>query len=226
MVEAPSIDALRSTLAPVEALRGEHSQLESSVVEAFASLESMHVELAEWQRELTRRQAELDQREAAVSDGATTGRGKSEDASALELQLAQTREELRQLEDENADQLQAIDDLDRQLVTAQTELRMLRKQTEELALALETERERSTDEHRLWTGELREMRRLLERQGETLTWLAGGEHAEEPVEDVRSTPPPREVAAGDDADSGDSTTRAAELRRRASTRRAAHRRPS
>lgn len=225
MVEAPSIEDLRIALEPVEALRGEHSQLETWVLDAIASLESMHVDLAEWQRDLTRRQAALDQREAAVWDGESTGIAPGGDASQMELQLTASREELRQLEDENADQLLAIDDLDRQLVAAQAELRLLRKQTEELTVALETERARNTDEHRLWTGELREMRRLLERQGEALAWLTGVEPGDDLSEDVHITPAPRDDANGDEPESGDSTTRAAELRRRASSRRAAHRRP-
>jgi len=131
---------------------------------------------------------------------------------------------LAQLEDENADQLQAINDLDRQLVAAQSELRVLRKQVEDVTVALETERERNVDEHRLWTSELREMRRLLEKQAEALQWLSGGEAPDENAEDVRSTPAPRDDADDDDSDSAEANGRAAELRRRASSRRAAHRR--
>lgn len=68
MIAAPSPDILHSTLAPVDELRGEHSQLESSVRESFAALETLHDDLAEWQRELTREQAEFDQRAAAEAD--------------------------------------------------------------------------------------------------------------------------------------------------------------
>jgi chromosome segregation ATPase len=227
MVEAPSIEALRSALAPVEALRGEQSQLETFVGESFASLDALHGELAEWQRDLTRRQAELDQREAALADAESIRGSATECDSKLNEQLAQSREELRQLEDENADQFQAIDELDRQLIAAQAELRVLRKHTEELSIALETECERSIDEHRHWTGELREMRQLLERQGETLAWLAGGEHGDEHCVDAKPLPTPRVAAGGDDGESAaDVKSRTAELRRRASTRRAVHRRPA
>jgi chromosome segregation ATPase len=68
MIAAPSPDILHTALAPVEELRGEHSQLETSVRESFAALETLHDELTEWQRELTREQAEFDQRAAAEAD--------------------------------------------------------------------------------------------------------------------------------------------------------------
>jgi peptidoglycan hydrolase CwlO-like protein len=68
MVEAPTADVFRSALAPVQALRGEHSQLETWVRESFATLEALQNDLEEWQRELTRQQAELDQRAAGIAD--------------------------------------------------------------------------------------------------------------------------------------------------------------
>ena len=57
MIAPRSVEALRSALTPVEALRGEQSQLESWVLESFASLDSLQSELADWQRDLTRQQA-------------------------------------------------------------------------------------------------------------------------------------------------------------------------
>src|SRR6185295_10067654 len=88
-----------------------------------------------------------------VASGAT--------AESLQQKLAKSQEEARQLEQENAEQLQALDDLERQLVAAQAELRTVRMHGDEVALALETERERAADEQRQWGGELRDMRRLL-----------------------------------------------------------------
>jgi chromosome segregation ATPase len=129
MIAAPSPDVLNSALAPVVELRGEHSELESSVRESFAAVEALHDELSEWQRELARQQAEFDQRIAAEADAES------------------------------------------QLAVAQAELQMLRKQTEDLAISLETERERSVDERRIWADELRDMRRLLELHSEMLTSL-------------------------------------------------------
>jgi DNA repair exonuclease SbcCD ATPase subunit len=68
MLHPPSLDAVHSALDPVEALRGEQSQLESWVRESTVALEALNDELTEWQRDLARRQAELDQREAALQE--------------------------------------------------------------------------------------------------------------------------------------------------------------
>nr|MBA3485071.1 hypothetical protein [Pirellulales bacterium] len=70
-----SIETLRSALAPVEALRGEHSQLESWLCESFTAIDALHGELSDWQRDLTRQQALLDQREAALREGIETRAG-------------------------------------------------------------------------------------------------------------------------------------------------------
>ena len=69
MSVSTSIETLREALAPVEALRGEHSQLESWVRESFTAMDALHGELSDWQRDLTRQQAQLDQREAALQEG-------------------------------------------------------------------------------------------------------------------------------------------------------------
>lgn len=215
MIAAPSINAVRDALAPVEALRGEHSELESSVRESFAALDALHGELSEWQRELTRQQAALDQREAGLSDLA--GRPDAELVEKIRAKLAQVSEESRQLEEENAEQLQAIDDLDRQLAVSQTELRLVRKHSDELALSLKTEREQGADEHQHWTSELKELRRLMERQGAMLCQLAGADA--ECVETDAATGPLADEVDGPLALSSDVSVRTAELRRRAKSRR-------
>jgi chromosome segregation ATPase len=213
MSVSTSIETLREALAPVEALRGEHSQLESWVRESFTAMDALHGELSDWQRDLTRQQAQLDQREAALQEGTQTH--ESEAVATLEQQLSQSRDETRQLEEENAEQLQALEELDRQLAIAKAELRLVAKHAEERAASLEMERERADEERRLWTGELREMRRVLERLSDLpLVGDAadvGGSHSDDDPAD--------ETAVG---------ARAAELRRRANSRRAAQqqRRPS
>jgi uncharacterized coiled-coil DUF342 family protein len=227
MVEASSIDSLRTALAPVEQLRGGHSELEASVLESFAALEAFHEELNEWQRELTRQQAKLDQREAAVTDAESRRSELDGPSGAGDRQDADVQAELRQLEEENAEQLQAINDLDRQLVAAQTELRTVRKHADELHAAMETERELAVDEHRQWHGELREMRRLLQAQSQMLVSLGA-----QPVEDAgadEDTSSSHQNAAADQEEpaprDADATARVADLRRRASSR-LAQRRPT
>ena len=217
MSVSTSIETLREALAPVEALRGEHSQLESWVRESFTAMDALHGELSDWQRDLTRQQAQLDQREAALQEG--TQAHESEAVAACEQQLSQSRDETRQLEEENAEQLQALEELDRQLAIAKAELRMVAKHAEERAASLEMERERADEERRMWAGELREMRRVLER-------LSASPHSAEAADSGDCTT--ASAADDDPTDESDVGARAAELRRRANSRRAAQqqRRPS
>jgi chromosome segregation ATPase len=228
MHEPPSMEALHSALDPVEALRGEQSQLEAWVRDSVAALDALHDDLNEWQRHLTRQQAELDQREAALTEAESRSAAEGRDCAALETQLAQVREEARQLEEENAEQSQTLGDLERKLIAAQTELRAARKHADELADALDAERERDIDDHRLWAGELRDMRRLLVRQGEMLVSLgaAAPPDDEEPDAEAVELGESAQVAADDaTASTNDPTAPAAEHRRRGSSRRA-HRRSS
>ena len=208
MVESPSIEALREALAPVEALRGEQSQLESWIRESFAAIDALHGDLSEWQRELTRQQALLDQREAALQD-ASEGR-EPKAVAALERQLAESQNEARQLEEENAEQLQAIEELERQISVLQVELRLVTEHAEE---------------QRKWTSEVRELRTLLERRVASL---------DRPTDDdsdiAECSVEPSELSAGVDEspqEAGeDAVGRAAEFRRRAQSRRANRRRTS
>ncbi len=211
MVEFRSIDTLREALAPVEALRGEQSELESWVRESFATLDSLHVELSDWQRDLTRQQALLDQRQAAVDDAGDV----AEQLAEYERRLAEAEDEYRQLESENAEQLQTLEEVERQLAVAKAELRVQHRDMHE-----------HVEERRQWLAELRDMRRTVESQGVLLQRLserpAAGE-GEGAVEVAsHATDGAEEPTAGDD----DVACRSAELRRRADSRRAAQRRPS
>jgi chromosome segregation ATPase len=211
MVETPSIESLRQALAPVEALRGEQSQLETWVRESFSTMDALHGELSDWQRDLTRQQALLDQREAALAD--LTQAHEAEAVAKLEQQLAQARDETRQLEDENAEQLQALEELDRQLAIVKAELRMANKHADELSRKL--------------SAELQALRRLLERQGTMLDQLTGSpaEHVEESIAvECTSTDCIDEMHG--DATQSQGTADVAELRRRANSRRAGQRQPS
>lgn len=224
MFASPSIDALRDAIAPMEALRGEQSQLETWVRESFAALDALHADLNEWQRDLTRQQALLDQREAHLAE--VTEHHDADVVAKFERQLAQARDDAQQLEEENAEQLQAIDALERQLAIAQTELRVVRKHSDDLAAAFEMERERAAEEHGNWTTELREYRRLLERQSATIEHLTG-QFATEDGPPLAHEGDAGASHGGDDgaaATADDVAARRADLRRRANSRRAAHRR--
>lgn len=211
MVEFRSIDTLREALAPVEALRGEQSELESWVRESFATLDALHGELSDWQRDLTRQQALLDQRQAAVDDAGET----LAQIAEYEQRLAEADQQYRQLEGENAEQLQTLEEVEQQLAAAKAELRVMHRDGHE-----------HVEERRQWLAELRELRRTMEAQGSLLQRLT-----ERPTEGdwdgaaevaVQGTNGPEASAAGED----DFACRSAELRRRADSRRAAQRRPS
>jgi septal ring factor EnvC (AmiA/AmiB activator) len=226
MLQPPSLDDLQTALEPVDALRGEHSQLETWIHESTAALEALHEDLTAWQRDLTRQQAELDQRKAALDEAETQAAAEGRDAATLTEKLAKTQGECRQLEEDNADQAQTIGDLERQLVAAQTELRSVRKHVDELADSLDDQRERELDEHRLWASEFRDMRRLLARQGEMLVSLGAAVPPDE-NDDQDAAASVSAAAEGDEANqaTGDATARTADVRRRGAPRRA-HRRPS
>ena len=218
MSATSSIESLREALAPVEALRGEHSQLESWVRESFSAMDALHGELSDWQRDLTRQQALLDQREAALKEGSEAH--ESEAVAALDMRLAEAREETRQLEDENAEQLQAIEELDRQLAIMKAEVRLANKHADELTTLIETERERAAEEQGQWTAELREIRCLMERQGAMLDRLTAP-HADDACAGASVGDAAAEEESADEAP--DVGVRAAELRRRANSRRAGRR---
>jgi chromosome segregation ATPase len=220
MVEMPSVDSLRQALAPMEALRGAHSQWESWVRESLSTLESLHGELSDWQRDLVRQGAQLDQQAAAMVEGVQIQ--ESDAMRLLHERVEQASRDLVQLEEENAEQLQAIEDLERQLAVAKTELRLTNERSAELTELLETERERAAEDRRQWSAELREMRRLLQRQNPSIAAGATGGAG-----DGQSGDEPDAPTDGGEGPSGgatDFTGRTAELRRRAESRRAAQRR--
>jgi chromosome segregation ATPase len=209
MVEFRSIDTLRQALAPVEALRGEQSELESWVRESFATLDALHGELSDWQRDLTRQQALLDQRQAAADDAGDV----AEQVAEYERRLTEAEDEYRQLESENAEQLRTLEEVERQLAVAKAELRVLHRD--------ENERH---EERRQWLAELREMRRVIEQQATLLLRLTG--RPSEATHDGGEASLHAAVTLDDTAGDDELACRAAELRRRADSRRAAQRRPS
>jgi DNA repair exonuclease SbcCD ATPase subunit len=57
MVSSSAIETLR------ESLRSEQSQLEAWVRDSIAAMDALHAELAEWERELTHRESDVERRE-------------------------------------------------------------------------------------------------------------------------------------------------------------------
>jgi DNA repair exonuclease SbcCD ATPase subunit len=77
MVSSASIETLR------ESLRSEQAQLEAWVRESIAAMDALHAELAEWERDLTRREAAVEGREAELRNTAA----ERESDLAAELRL-------------------------------------------------------------------------------------------------------------------------------------------
>jgi len=213
---ADAVDSLHATLEPLEALHGEHSQLEAWVHDSFSALEKLHSELTEWQSELARKQTDLDLREDALSrSGTRTVSGDSaEQLAHWQQELAEARAEAQQLEEENAEQLQELENMELQLVQMEKEHKSAQKRSAELAHVLEVERSRAAEEQHQWQGEIRDMRRLLEKQCSLL------EDRIRDTRDVSETDSDRTGEAAGDSEN-EATSRTAELRRRAKSRWAA-----
>ena len=163
-----AIESIQAALEPLEALQGEHTQLESWVHDSFGALEKLHGDLSEWQSELARKQTDLDLREDALEKCLGQGEDLDQLAEQWKSDLNAAREEIQQLEDENGDQLQELEKLERQHLLLESELRNTREHAEKLTAAIEEERARTTDEQQRWTVEFQQLRGLLEEQHDLL----------------------------------------------------------
>ena len=214
-----TVESLQATIEPLEALHGEHTHLEMWVHDSFAALEKLHSELTEWQTELARKQTELDLREDDIrrSEGQVVEGDAAQQIEHWKGQLEEARQDTQALEEENAEQLQELENMELTLVQMEKQLQTADKRSAELAQLLETERVRADQEQHQWQGEMKDMRRLLEKQCSLL---------EDRIRDARETVEMPEIppsSTGDEADPGptEAISRTAELRRRAKARREA-----
>jgi len=206
-----------AALEPLEAIQGEHTQLESWVHDSFGALEKLHGDLSEWQSELARKQTDLDLREDALEKCQSQNENLDQSVSQWKIDLEAAREEVRQLEDENGEQFQELENLERRHLLLESELRAARQRTEELTAALEGERVRTTEEQQRWTQEFQQLRGMLEDQHCLLA-----NHIKEEKKEVPSLGS-LEVTTQPTAEP-DPALRSSELRRRAQSRRNAKRR--
>ncbi|MCG8450464.1 MAG: hypothetical protein MI725_12920 [Pirellulales bacterium] len=209
-----TLESLQNSLEPLEALHGEHSQLESWVNESFQSLEKLHGELTDWQSELARKQTELDLREDALEKSRQGEPGIEGKVDPWKEKLVEAQQEIEQLEEENSQQLQELENLERRQAILETELKIATQRTEEIGEALESERAQASAERQRWREEFQQMRCLLEKHYDMLVSYMG--------EALPTTP-------GESSESPlalESTSRRAALRRRAQSRRAAKNRKS
>ena len=205
-----AIESIQAAMEPLEALQGEHTQLEAWVHDSFGALEKLHGDLSDWQTELARKQTELDLREDELEkcQGNTEGLDKLSLQWKKDLELA--REEVLQLEDENAEQLLELEKLERSHLQLEAELEAARERTQKLADALEAERARTAEDQHRWEGEFQQLREMLAEQHQLLSQHFGTDHHEPPL-----------PASSHEIEI---TSRTAELKRRAQSRRAAKRR--
>ena len=214
---ATPVDSLQATLEPLESLHGGQSQLEAWVQDSFSALEKLHSELTEWQSELARKQTEIDLREDAISrtESQTIDGDAEEQIAHWQRELAEAREETQLLEEENAEQLQELENMELKFVKMEKELQDAGKRFAEVNQSLDLERVRSAEEQNQWQGEFRDMRRMMEKQYSLL---------EERVRDSRDSAEGEADSATDPGkgdSNGEATSRTAELRRRAKARLAA-----
>lgn len=209
MSTVESIESLNATLEPLEALRGEHDQLEEWVNDSFQSLEKLHEDLSIWQAELARKQTEIDLREDAVNRSRHPDSVPSEELARLGEDIEVIHQENQQLEEENAEQLQVLEEVESRCAVLAEELGSANHRTEELAAALESARLQASSEQSRWKDEFRELRRLMETQHTLLT------------DRVATTPESVPPVSTGETNVG---SRAAELRKRAESRRAAKQR--
>ena len=212
-----TVDSLQATIEPLQALQGEHSQLEMWVHDSFAALEKLHSELTEWQSELARKQTELDLREDAVRRGEeqVIDGDAAQQIQHWRAQLEESRKDTQVLEEESAEQLQELENMELLVVQLEEQLQTSEKRNADLTQLLETERTRADQEQHQWQGEFKDMRRLLEKQCSLL---------EDRIRNTRETSEGTEDEARvqeGQTDAAAAISRTAELRRRAKARRAA-----
>ncbi len=228
MSNTATIEPSIPSFEPVEALRDEQTQLETWVHQSFSALERLHSELNEWQEELTNQQSALDKSQASLAESQTSlarcevnEQKFTEQNSDLQQELKRCREERSQLEEENTVLAKDYEELDRRHAAVLAELSTVRQFADQMAAAQETQQEQASQQQHRWTGELKEMRQLLERHYELLDEkLTTG--PKEPPAEVHQSALPAHVEEATDTDSEHDK----EIRRRAKTRRAAKRRES
>lgn len=223
MSEASTIEALRNALQPVAALRSEHSQLVTWVQDSFATLEKLHSELSDARNCLVRKEAELDQRMTELdrrchelddlkAESARRDSESSVESEKLQGQIARLRSDAAQWESDNAEQLAALEELDRSYAQSRTELKSAQDLITELKGTLELERQRASDAQQLWAAELKEYRLAMERHR--------GENDLPRDAEASATGESPDVANLSDAPA-ESESRLDEIRRRAQARRVA-----
>ena len=215
---ADTVESLQATLEPLEGLHEEQSQLEVWVHDSFAALEKLHSELTEWQSELARKQTELDLREDAIrrSEEQIVDGDSAEKIERWKRELEESRTDTQALEEENAEQLQELENMEIMLVQMEKQLQSAEKKSTDLTHLLEAERTRSDHEQHQWQGEFKEMRRLLDKQCSLL---------EDRIRDSRETTSEEEGehpdVAGGEGNGAESISGTVELLRRAKLRREA-----
>jgi chromosome segregation ATPase len=197
-------DALHIALTPVKSLQDDYQQIQQWVQESFAAVESLQVELTQWQTELDAQRQQIEERQDEQQQQQTQGDDRERQIAELEAALATSRQEVALLEADSAEQLQALDALERKHIAVCAELEAVRQQASHLL----EQQTAAAHERQEWLAELAELRQLM-------TLLAELSSASSLVGDASSASP--EELLGDAAtDSG----QAAQLKARAQQRRA------
>ncbi|MEM8943832.1 MAG: hypothetical protein AAGD11_01510 [Planctomycetota bacterium] len=205
-----TLESLQATLQPLAELQGQHNQLEAWVNDSCQALEKLHGELGQWQNELARKQTELDLREDALEKFQEQEEQLGGQVEQWKADLEAARHDAKQLEEENADHLEQLEQLERRCIELEAALKTAQQRSDELTATLEAERARAAEEQAQWKEEFKGMRELLDKQCSLLaTQLKPGEQPNRPAVSAVNS---------------EAATRSQELRRRAQSRLAAKRR--
>jgi chromosome segregation ATPase len=169
MPNSETIESIQATLQPLEQLQGEQTQLETWVNDSFTALEKLHEELTEWQTELARKQTELDLREDALDQCQQEGGDLGERAVQWKRQLDEARNEISQLEEESNEQIQELENSEKNYHSVNLELNILKNQNVEMSTCIEVEKSKSDQQKDQLADEFHELRLLVEKQSLLLT---------------------------------------------------------
>jgi chromosome segregation ATPase len=139
------LESLQEVLRPLGSLQAENEEMAAWIHDSFSALEKLHEELTQWQSELARKETELDLRDDANEKLPPTDKGLRERVLQLDGELTAIREEMRLLEEENCEQLQEFEIMESRCAELERALAAARREVSELEKELAAERLNSSE---------------------------------------------------------------------------------
>ncbi len=202
----------------------EQQQLAESVEQAVGQLDGLRTKLDGWQAELDRGFAELERQKASLSDQQAQGAehdakhrqqidelrtqcdelhnaltSKEEEIESLRLAIESGGNgdgaDLKDARQAAEEQNEQIHELERERVTLEAELEMVRTRAAELSDTLAQERRQMSEDRAEWANELKQLRRLMERQTAVSVATAAAQPRQAPAEKQPSEQPAAAASA-------------------------------